>query len=108
MECDLLGLHASRWPRLDEQVQRQVTVLRAFETDFARCTFLRLLQDTNETLLYAVFVRNMEEILSLICTPTAGESCRRFSEIWRKLRGMFLSYPNKHRIRKILAGQCFD
>src|SRR5439155_5126892 len=29
--------------------------------------------------------------------------CQRFSEIWRKPRGLFLSYPNKDRIDEILS-----
>jgi malate dehydrogenase (oxaloacetate-decarboxylating) len=41
-------------------------------------------------------------------TPTVGEGCQRFSEIWRKPRGVFLSYPNKQRIREILAAPRFD
>ena len=39
--------------------------------------------------------RNIEEMLPLVYTPTVGEGCQRFSEIWRKPRGLFLSYPNK-------------
>ncbi len=62
--------------------------------------FLRDLQDTNETLFYALLVRNIEEMLPLVYTPTVGEGCQRFSEIWRKPRGVFLSYPNQHRIRR--------
>jgi malate dehydrogenase (oxaloacetate-decarboxylating) len=66
------------------------------------------LQDTNETLFYAVLVRNIEEMLPLVYTPTVGEGCQRFSEIWRKPRGVFLSYPDKNRIRQILADPRYD
>ncbi|VTZ28500.1 malate dehydrogenase, (decarboxylating, NAD-requiring) (malic enzyme) [Methylocella tundrae] len=93
---------------LDEQVARRLKVLRAFETDFERYAFLRDLQDTNETLFYALLVRNLEEMLPLVYTPTVGEGCQRFSEIWRKPRGVFLSYANKHRIREILSNPRFD
>jgi len=111
VERDLFGLHGLLPPHvgsLDEQVQRRLKVLRAFETDFERYAFLRELQDTNETLFYALLVRNIEEMLPLVYTPTVGEGCQRFSEIWRKPRGVFLSYPNKHRIRQILADPRFD
>ena len=46
--------------------------------------------------------------MPLVYTPTVGEGCQRFSEIWRKPRGIFLSYPNRHRIREILAAARFD
>ncbi|HKM65117.1 MAG TPA: NAD-dependent malic enzyme [Acidisphaera sp.] len=110
-ERDIFHLHGLLPPHvgtLDDQVARRLKVLRAFETDFERYTFLRELQDSNETLFYALVVRNLEEMLPLVYTPTVGEGCQRFSEIWRKPRGVFLSYPNKHRIREILADPRFD
>jgi malate dehydrogenase (oxaloacetate-decarboxylating) len=110
-ERDLFRLHGLLPPHvgsLDDQVARRLKVLRAFKTDFERYSFLRDLQDTNETLFYALLVRNIEEMMPLVYTPTVGEGCERFSEIWRKPRGVFLSYPNKHRIREILADPRFD
>ena len=104
----LHGLLPPHVGSLDEQVARRLKVLRAFATDFERYTFLRDLQDTNETLFYALVTRNIEELLPLVYTPTVGEGCQRFSEIWRKPRGVFLSYPNKHRIREILADPRYD
>lgn len=105
-ERDAFHLHGLLPPHigtLDQQVARRLKVLRAFATDFERYAFLRELQDANETLFYALTVRNLEEILPLVYTPTVGEGCQRFSEIWRKPRGLFLSYPNRHRIREILS-----
>ena len=110
-ERDLFHLHGLLPPHvgsLDQQVERRLKVLREFTTDFERYAFLRDLQDTNETLFYAMLVRNIEELLPLVYTPTVGEGCQRFSEIWRRPRGVFLSYSNKHRIRAILADPRFD
>ena len=110
-ERDRFHLHGLLPPHigtLDVQVARRLKVLRAFNTDFERYAFLRDLQDTNETLFYALLVRNLAELLPLVYTPTVGEGCQRFSEIWRKPRGLFLSYPNRHRIREILADPRFD
>src|SRR5271168_301789 len=110
-ERDAFRLHGLLPPHigsLDEQVERRLKVLRAFETDFERYAFLRDLQDANETLFYALMVRNLAELLPLVYTPTVGEGCQRFSEIWRKPRGVFLSYPNKARIPDILADPRFD
>ena len=110
-ERDLFRLHGLLPPvigTLEEQMTRRLAVLRAFETDFERYAFLSELQDVNETLFYALLVNNLEELLPLVYTPTVGEGCQRFSEIWHKPRGVFLSYPNKHRIREILADPRFD
>ena len=66
------------------------------------------MQDNNETLFYALIVRNVEHMLPLVYTPTVSEGCQRFSEIWRKPRGLFLSYPNKARIERILSQRRYD
>jgi malate dehydrogenase (oxaloacetate-decarboxylating) len=50
----------------------------------------------------------VEGMLPLVYTPTVGEGCQRFSEIWRKPRGVFLSYPNKDRIEQILGNPRYD
>jgi malate dehydrogenase (oxaloacetate-decarboxylating) len=110
-ERDQFRLHGLLPPHvgtLEDQANRRLTVLHHFATDFERYAFLRDLQDTNETLFYAFLVRHIEEMLPLVYTPTVGEGCQRFSEIWRKPRGLFLSYPLKHRIRDILANPQFD
>ena len=110
-ERDLFHLHGLLPPHvgtLDQQAARRIKVLRDFQTDFERYAFLRDLQDTNETLFYSVLVNNLEELLPIVYTPTVGEGCQRFSEIWRKPRGLFLSYANKHRIREIFADPRFD
>ena len=104
----LHGLLPPHIGNLEDQAARRLKVLRAFETDFERYSYLRDLQDTNETLFYAMLVRNLEEMLPLVYTPTVGEGCQRFSEIWRKPRGLFLSYPNSRRIREILSHRRYD
>jgi malate dehydrogenase (oxaloacetate-decarboxylating) len=104
----LHGLLPPHVGTLEEQVERRLKALRAFETDFERYAFLRELQDSDETLFYAVIASNLEETLPLVYTPTVGEGCQRFSEIWHKPRGVFISYPNKHRIREILSDARFD
>jgi malate dehydrogenase (oxaloacetate-decarboxylating) len=104
----LHGLLPPHVGSLEDQAARRLKALRDFETNFERYAYLRDLQDTNETLFYAVLVRNTEEMMPLVYTPTVGEGCQRFSEIWRKPRGLFLSYPNQNRIREILGHHRYD
>ncbi len=44
-------------------------------------------------------------MLPIVYTPAVGEGCQRFSEIWRKPRGLFLSYPDRDRIGQILSSR---
>lgn len=107
-QFNLHGLLPAHAGTLEEQMARCLKVLRALATGFERYAFLRELQDTNETLFFALLASNLEELLPLVYTPTVGEGCQRFSEIWRKPRGLFLSHPNKQRIREIVAYPRFD
>ena len=110
-ERDIFHLHGLLPPHvgtLDEQLGRRMQALDEQSTPFNKYAFLRDLQDINETLLYALLVRNVEKMLPLVYTPTVGEGCQRFSEIWRKPRGLFLSYPNKDRITQILSHPRYD
>jgi len=110
-ERDLFQLHGllpADQGTMESQLERRLKALDGFTTDFQRYAFMRDLQDTNETLFYALLVRNMAKLLPIVYTPTVGEGCQRFSEIWRKPRGLFLSYTNRSRIRTILANPRYD
>jgi malate dehydrogenase (oxaloacetate-decarboxylating) len=105
-ERDLFALHGLLPPRvgtIEEQLERRKQSLNNQQSNFAKYAVMRDLQDTNETLFYALITRNIEELLPIVYTPTVGEGCQRFSEIWHKPRGLFLSYPNKARMRQILG-----
>jgi malate dehydrogenase (oxaloacetate-decarboxylating) len=107
-DFDLHGLLPPNVSTLDEQVSRRLQALRAYETDLERYAVLRELQDTNETLFYALLVGNIEELLPIVYTPTVGAGCQQFSRLFRKPRGLFLSIPHKDRIDRILAQPRFD
>src|ERR1700733_7284137 len=107
-EFELHGLLPPHVAELDYQVMRRHDAFRALATDIQKYTFLRGLQDTNETLFYALLTENIEEMMPVVYTPTVGLGCQRFSHIFRKPRGLFLSYPHKDDIRRILANRRFD
>jgi malate dehydrogenase (oxaloacetate-decarboxylating) len=110
-ERTAFGLHGLLPPTvvgIDEQVTRRLQAFREFHTDLERYAFLRDLQDTNETLFYAMLGQNVEELLPIVYTPTVGAGCRSFSRLFRKPRGLFLSMPHRHQIREILANPMFD
>jgi malate dehydrogenase (oxaloacetate-decarboxylating) len=104
----LHGLLPPHIGTLDEQVSRRLFALRKFETNLERYLFLRGLQDSNETLCYALLTRNLKELLPLVYTPTVGEGCQEFSHYSRYPRGLFLSWPHRDTIKDILAHPRFD
>src|SRR5207245_2909685 len=78
---------------------------RACETDLGRHIYLRALQDTNEILFYRLLLEHVEETLPIIYTPTVGLACQRFSHIYRRNRGLFVSYPHRDEIRGLLRNR---
>jgi malate dehydrogenase (oxaloacetate-decarboxylating) len=110
-ERDAFELHGLLPPHvatLDYQVQRRLDAFRKLGGDMQKYVFLRGLQDTNETLFYALLTQNIEEMMPIVYTPTVGLGCQQFSSIFRKPRGLFLSYPHKDDIRRILGNPRFD
>ena len=110
-ERDIFGLHGLLPPHvgsLEDQRERRKIALRQRTSEFSKYRLMRDLQDNNETLFYSFIAHNVEELLPIVYTPAVGEGCQRFSEIWRKPRGMFLSYANKNRIEQILGNKRYD
>ncbi len=110
-ERDAFGLHGllpSHVGTLEEQRSRRYQGLKSLTVPIEKYEFMRDLQDTNETLYYSLITHHIEETLPVVYTPTVGEGCQKFSEIWRRPRGLFLSYPNKHRIDQILSHPRYD
>ncbi len=105
-ERDAFALHGLLPPHvgtLEEQVDRRSMALAEVPTSFGKYRFMRDLQDANETLFYALIQRDIEQTMPIVYTPTVGEACERFSQIWHTSRGLFLSYTNRDRIDRILA-----
>src|SRR5580658_7148269 len=77
-ERDVFDLHGLLPPHvgsLDEQVERRMHALRSQPSSFQEFFLLRDLQDTHETLVYSLLLRDIEEKLPLGYTPTVGGGC---------------------------------
>jgi malate dehydrogenase (oxaloacetate-decarboxylating) len=110
-ERDAFALHGLLPPHigtLESQRERRKRVLDSRHTAFGKYSNMRDLQDNDETLFYSLIAEYTEELLPIVYTPAVGEGCQRFSEIWRKPRGLFLSYPDRDRIAQILASPRYD
>ncbi|MFF4780879.1 NAD-dependent malic enzyme [Streptomyces griseorubiginosus] len=99
------GLLPPATETLDEQADRAYHAFLGYDKPLHRHIYLRQLQDTNEVLFYGLLTRHLEEMLPVVYTPTVGEACRRFSEIYRRPRGLFLTYEDRHRFREILRNR---
>lgn len=47
-------------------------------------------------------------MLPIIYTPTVGDACEQFSEIYQNHRGLFISYPDRHRMDDMIRSATKD
>ncbi|WP_026971041.1 NAD-dependent malic enzyme [Aliagarivorans marinus] len=99
---NLEGLLPENIESIEEQAERAYQQYQGFTTDLDRHIYLRNIQDTNETLFYRLVEDHISEMMPIIYTPTVGAACEQFSNIYRRSRGLFISYPNRHRINELL------
>jgi len=98
----LRGLLPPHVHTMDEQVMRVLANYRKRTDDFEKYLFLTDLQDRNETLFYRVVTDNIEEMMPIIYTPTVGKACQLYGHIFRRPRGLYISYKDKGKIKKLL------
>ncbi|HWW76314.1 MAG TPA: NAD-dependent malic enzyme [Pyrinomonadaceae bacterium] len=99
----LLGLLPPHTSTMDEQSARAYENYRRKETDVERYVFLVSLQDRNETLFYRLLQEHVAEMMPIIYTPTVGAGCQSYSHLFRRPRGLYISYPERGEIDRILA-----
>lgn len=99
---NLEGLLPNAVETIEEQSHRAYRQFSDFKSAIARHIYLRNIQDTNETLFYYLVNKYLVEMLPVIYTPVVGHACEHFSDIYRRARGLFIAWPDRHKIDDIL------
>jgi malate dehydrogenase (oxaloacetate-decarboxylating) len=102
-DFNLMGLLPRRFETIEQQVARAYQQYSSFGEPINKHIFLRATQDSNETLYYRLIQDHLEEMMPIIYTPTVGDACERFSEIYRRARGLFIAYPDREHLDEMLA-----
>ena len=101
----LLGLLPIAEKTLEQQVEHSWHEFSTRRNDLDKHIYLRALQDRNETLFYRLLREHIPETMPIVYTPTVGEACQRFSGIYRRPRGLFVSYPDRDELREVLRNR---
>ncbi|WP_290609957.1 NAD-dependent malic enzyme [Arsukibacterium sp. UBA3155] len=99
---NLTGLLPPRFETIEEQVSRAYMQYKSFDSAINKHIYLRAIQDNNETLFYRLVQQHLEEMIPIIYTPTVGDACEQFSDIYRSARGLFISFEDRHNLDDIL------
>lgn len=87
----------------ETQAQRCLKLLSIKPTPIEKYQYLTHLRATNVHLFYRLLADNIKDITPLIYTPTVGEACLRWSEIYTQPEGLYLSYSDRGNLHTILA-----
>ncbi|REL25826.1 NAD-dependent malic enzyme [Thalassotalea euphylliae] len=99
---NLTGLIPPSYETIEEQAERCYQQFSSFHTNLNKHIYLRNIQDKNETLYHRVVQDHLEEMMPIIYTPTVGDACERFSDIYRSNRGLFIAYEERDQLDDIL------
>jgi malate dehydrogenase (oxaloacetate-decarboxylating)(NADP+) len=98
----LRGLLPPHVHTLEEQTARVMDNYRNKQTDLERYIHLVSLQDRNETLFYRVVGDHIEEMMPIIYTPTVGQACQQWGHLFRRPRGLYVSWNDRGSVAELL------
>ncbi len=102
-ELDLWGLLPPAICNIEQQLRRTYENFQAKPTDLERYIYLTSLHDRNETLFFRLVLEHIDEMMPIVYTPVVGQACREFSHIYRRGRGIYVSYDQRDNIETILS-----
>ena len=108
IDFNLTGLLPPRYETIYEQLDRAYRQYSTYHEAINKHIYLRGIQDNNETLFYALVSQYLEEMMPIIYTPTVGDACEQFSDIYRSSRGLFLAWEEREQIDDILRNATKD
>jgi malate dehydrogenase (oxaloacetate-decarboxylating)(NADP+) len=104
-ERDALKLRGLLPPNIasqELQLGRIVENFRRQPTDLEKYVYLRSLHDRNETLFFRLLIEHPDEMTPIVYTPTVGLACQRYTHIYQRPHGLFISAADRGRVAQLL------
>jgi len=92
----------------ETQTKRALQIIRSRKTSIERYQYLSVLRSTNVHLFYRLLAGNIKELTPYIYTPTVGEACQRWSELYTQPEGLYLSYEDRGHLHTVIQNWPYD
>jgi hypothetical protein len=105
-ERDGLDLHGLMPPAvftIKQQLERTYENYQAKTSNLEKYIYLESLHYRNETLYYRLLSEPIDEMMAVVYTPVMGEACQKSSHLYRRGRGLYISYEQRDGMEKILT-----
>ncbi|CAN8101692.1 unnamed protein product [Discula destructiva] len=99
----LTGLLPQSIQTLEQQAKRAYQQFSCAPDDLAKNAFMTSMKEQNEVLYFKLLQDHLDEMLSIIYTPTEGEAIQNFSRLFRRPEGCFLNINDVDRVHDDLA-----
>ncbi|KAK4444127.1 putative mitochondrial NAD-dependent malic enzyme precursor [Podospora aff. communis PSN243] len=102
-DFELSGLLPPGVQTLEQQVQRAYEQYSSRPDDLAKNTFLTSMKEQNEVLYFKLLQDHLEEMFSVVYTPTEGDAIENYSRLFRRPAGVFLNIGDVDRVSHDLS-----
>lgn len=102
-DFNLTGLLPAGIQSLEQQAKRAYEQYSSRKDDLAKNTFLTSMKEQNLVLYYKLLQDHLDEMFSIVYTPTEGDAIENFSRLFRRSEGCFLNINDADRVEHDLA-----
>ena len=102
-DFDLEGLLPHRAVSIEVQRQRVLENLDRLVDPLEKYVALASLQDRNEQLFFNVLTSRIEDLLPIVYTPTVGLATQRFSHVFQRGRGAWITPAHRGSVARVLT-----
>ncbi|KAI0160707.1 malic enzyme [Xylariaceae sp. FL1272] len=102
-DFNLSGLLPQSVQTLEQQTERAYQQYQSRQDDLAKNTFLTSVKEQNLVLYFKLLQDHIQEMFSIVYTPTEGDAIQNFSRLFRRPEGCFLNIADIDRVSHDLA-----
>lgn len=108
MDMKILGLLPPAHRTQEVQVKAALNFVNNIGDNLTKYIYLRNLKDYNERMFYKTLAENVEALMPIVYTPVVGLACQKFSHIYLRPRGLYVTINDLGRVKQVIANWPHD